>query len=524
MSDPDTEADTHESLDATSLLIPSTYKTRGKIGDPGATGVFGYSTAGSGDGKGVVGQVDSPYTNAVAIYGEAANSDSGASGDGVVGVTQGTGTASSPTSAGSVAYGVRGQAANSNGVNCYGVYGGNNGTGGGTAGVLGWSFADDGQVYGVRGETNSDAAGAAGVWGDTNDGLGETYGVKGTTGSASTGAAGVYGSAATGSGNIYGVKGETDSEGVGAAGVRADTSTGATGVRTDSASGKGLHVTGVNTSPGRGDLPGQYMSLIKDKSASGSSVLALKTVDTSPDGADRFLSFFKGDDTLLGAVEANQNGDGVKYESSGSDYAECMPRLDPDEEIDPAEIVGVVDGAITKRTENAEQAMVVSDRAVVTGNVPGPSQADRADFETVAFVGQVPAKVRGEVEYGDLVVPSGESDGTGEAVDPERWSPGDAPVVGRAMEATDDEEVTRVSVAVGIDDPAMVGPAIAADRERIEAIEGENERLRSELRSKDERIADLEAEVASLREQLDSVEDRVSALTENASSPRPADD
>eukprot|EP01047_Picozoa_sp_COSAG01_P083602 COSAG01_NODE_17563_length_1140_cov_1.959654_2_plen_183_part_01 len=60
------------------------------------------------------------------------------------------------------------------------------------------------------------------------------------------------------------------------------------------------------------------------------------------------------------------------------------------------------------------QVGVISRWAVVEGSAPPSSE--RAAYDRVAFVGIVPVKLRGGVQAGMLVVPSGREDGTAVAV------------------------------------------------------------------------------------------------------------
>ena len=61
---------------------------------------------------------------------------------------------------------------------------------------------------------------------------------------------------------------------------------------------------------------------------------------------------------------------GVVYNTTGADYAEYLPRLDPEEEIDAGDIVGVFGGKVTKQTRGAHQVMVISSAPAVLGNMP----------------------------------------------------------------------------------------------------------------------------------------------------------
>jgi len=100
--------------------------------------------------------------------------------------------------------------------------------------------------------------------------------------------------------------------------------------------------------------------------------------------------------------------------------------------------VGVRGGEVTKRTDDADRALVVSDQSAVAGNSPGQSPEARADYETVGFVG-------------------------------------------RAWESADGDGVERVTVAVGIDDDAVVETALSAQRQRIDELEDAVDELTERL-------------------------------------------
>jgi hypothetical protein len=220
--------------------------------------------------------------------------------------------------------------------------------------------------------------------------------------------------------------------------------------------------------------------------------LAVQMDIDSPDNDDNYIGFFDSTGAATGAIEGSSSGDGINLNSTSADYAEYMPRLDAEERIEPGDVVGVVGDAVTRETADADRAMVVSDQPLVTGNAPGVDSEARADHEIVAFVGQVPVKVRGSVAAGDLLVPSGRADGTAEAIAPEAWQPGEGPLVGRALEADDTEGVSRVRATVGVDDPTVLGEHLAESRERVERLEDENEQLREENDRLRERLAAVE--------------------------------
>jgi len=108
---------------------------------------------------------------------------------------------------------------------------------------------------------------------------------------------------------------------------------------------------------------------------------------------------------------------GVTYESGSADYAEWLERVNPNEKISAGDIVGVTGGKISKYTGNAKQFMVISTKPAMLGNMP--SQGREGSYEKVAFMGQIPVKVRGIISVGDYIIPSGKNDGIGFAVSPD---------------------------------------------------------------------------------------------------------
>jgi hypothetical protein len=105
---------------------------------------------------------------------------------------------------------------------------------------------------------------------------------------------------------------------------------------------------------------------------------------------------------------------GVTYQSGSADYAEWLERLNPNEIITPGDIVGVFGGKISKYTKEAQQYMVISTKPAILGNMPKGGQ--EKFYEKVAFMGQIPVKIRGAVLAGDYILPSGLNDGIGRGV------------------------------------------------------------------------------------------------------------
>ena len=177
------------------------------------------------------------------------------------------------------------------------------------------------------------------------------------------------------------------------------------------------------------------------------------------------------------------NDGGVTYASKGADYAEWIPKENPNEHFNIGEIVGVKNGHITKNTEDAEQIMIVSSRPIVLGNTPPADEADK--YVKVGFMGQVMTMVRGKVNVGDYIVPSGHNDGTAIAVSPEDLTIEQIPLVaGKAWEGTSDYSVIGfVNVAVGLKTTEWVDM----------------------LRSQAENYEDLKAQVNSMNTELEEI-------------------
>lgn len=157
---------------------------------------------------------------------------------------------------------------------------------------------------------------------------------------------------------------------------------------------------------------------------------------------------------ILGLVIYGSYSDinvGVAYESGAGDYAEWLLRANPDELIQPGDVVGVIGGRISREYVHADRFMVVSTSPLLLGNMPENAEEERLS-EKIAFMGQVPVKVMGEVRIGDYILPSGSGDGIAIAVRPEDMLARDYQrIVGIAWEASPaDGFMHLINTAVGI--------------------------------------------------------------------------
>ncbi len=212
-----------------------------------------------------------------------------------------------------------------------------------------------------------------------------------------------------------------------------------------------------------------------NSASSGGDVLVLQSNASEPVNAGVNFITFRSRDGAIGSIEGDGSG-GIRLNSGGGDFAERLPRLRKHEAIEAGDVVGIFGGLVSKTTAGADQLMVVTDRAVVLGNDPGPEA--RSDYEKIAFLGQVPLKVRGPVNLGDLLVASGRADGAARAVAPADYQPiVDGPVVGQAWEASAGG-AGHVTALVGADGRAA---ALQSVVERQQArIEHQDARLESQ--------------------------------------------
>ncbi len=159
---------------------------------------------------------------------------------------------------------------------------------------------------------------------------------------------------------------------------------------------------------------------------------------------------------------------GVTYGSTGADYAEWLEKADPRETFLPGQVVGVLAGKISKKTDGADQIMAVSQIPAVVGNIPQPHEAER--FEKVGFMGQVAVLVRGKVTAGDYIIPSGRNDGIGIALPAKELRAKHlTQILGRAWSDSTSESISSVTVAIGVKTNAGV-EICARQQERIDRL------------------------------------------------------
>lgn len=235
--------------------------------------------------------------------------------------------------------------------------------------------------------------------------------------------------------------------------------------------------------------PDSHIALVENTNTGiSASGLAIQTgANTNPVAGNNYLTFYDGDGDPVGSIDGNGGG-GVNYNSGGADFAEELPVAQGGALPEAADLVGVHGKTVHLRTDDANRIMIVSRAPLMTGNTTPATTADDDRRVPVAFIGQVPVRLRGEAEIGDLIVASGQNDGTARAVAPANYRRAEhGPIAGEAWAEKTTDDVGTVIVAVGLDHSGAVAEQMQNQRARIERLEAENESIK-------ERLAALEAQ------------------------------
>jgi uncharacterized coiled-coil protein SlyX len=263
--------------------------------------------------------------------------------------------------------------------------------------------------------------------------------------------------------------------------------------------GVALHATGTHQSQDDSQ-PNNHAAIIENSASNWPAVMALYMsgeIQSELTTFDNFITFIVRNDAdtadiAVGSIDGNGSG-GVRFNTSGADIAEYIEKLDHEEVIEEADIVGVVNGKITKQLDGAHSIQVISSGAAVAGSSPGEGRNLEHEFGLVAFIGQVPVKVMGKVNAGDYIIASGKNDGKGIAVPADEMTPEFFRLmVGRAWESSSEEAEKRVNTVVGL----AANDAYAY------------------MQKQDQRIASLEQQLSGRMERLDRLAAQMALLTQ----------
>lgn len=174
---------------------------------------------------------------------------------------------------------------------------------------------------------------------------------------------------------------------------------------------------------------------------------------------------------------------GVAFKSGGADYAEWIEKEDYRRDFSSGEIVGIRGGKVSRITEQADHILVISTSPIVLGNEP--QRGLEANFEKVAFMGQVPVRIQGSVQKGDFILPTGDHNGLGYAVSPEDIELSEIPnIVAVAWEDGSNELFNVVNCSIGLDNSGLQELVVQVE-ERMDALE------QSVMNQVDLRLAEL---------------------------------
>lgn len=240
--------------------------------------------------------------------------------------------------------------------------------------------------------------------------------------------------------------------------------------------------------------PNGHVVLVENTGGSNADGLAVQAgPDANPGSATNFLTFYDGDGDPVGTIEGDGSG-GITQTSGGADFAEELAVAEGTSVPDPTDLVGVHGGTIRLDTGGADRLMIVSSQPAVTGNTTPSITADDDRRVAVAFVGQLPVRLRGDAEVGDLIVASGRNDGTARAVTPAEYRRAEhGPIAGQAWSAKTTSGVGEVTVAVGLGHSGAVAKRLQDQQEQIHS-----------LRERVQQVEDLQKRVARLESQSSS--------------------
>jgi hypothetical protein len=133
--------------------------------------------------------------------------------------------------------------------------------------------------------------------------------------------------------------------------------------------------------------------------------------------------------------------------------------------------------------------MVISSAPIVLGNMK--SQEEEHKYEKVAFMGQVPVRIKGTVSLGDYILPSGDHNGFGIAVAPEQMLASDFKrVVGVAWSEAKNSGINTINVAVGLNANAL-STVVDKQQEIIAKQQAQLQALQSSLNKTNSALASL---------------------------------
>ena len=186
------------------------------------------------------------------------------------------------------------------------------------------------------------------------------------------------------------------------------------------------------------------------------------------------------------------SGVGVTYSSGSADYAEWLDRLNPNEQINSGDVIGVYNGKVTKIiTNEAQRVLVVSTNPAILGNTPEDGNTD--NFEKIAFLGQVPVKVKDEVISGDYLIPSGDNLGYAIGISKDEIQPNQFKhIIGIAWSSSIINHYDYVKMAIGLNSNDLAD-LVSSQQTQINALDRRLKAIENNLASNDNDTLQREA-------------------------------
>ncbi|WP_235297466.1 hypothetical protein [Portibacter marinus] len=203
---------------------------------------------------------------------------------------------------------------------------------------------------------------------------------------------------------------------------------------------------------------------------------------------------------------------GSTFSSGSADYAEYLPKINMLETFYPGDVVGVVNGKITKDISQATQLMVISSDPLVLGNMP--LSGDEQFYEKVAFMGQVPVKVKGAVNSGDYLIADEENPGFAKAVSPKDLTLNDCKkIVGISWGSSELKGTNFVNTAIGLNNNDVI-PLLENQVKEMEKLKVEMNEIKKYISDNEALLSDLVPGYAEAKagRKLDYDEDLLAAF------------
>jgi hypothetical protein len=216
-------------------------------------------------------------------------------------------------------------------------------------------------------------------------------------------------------------------------------------------------------------------------------------------GLDGYYQSLGAIEGMTAPEELGLDGAVLAYSSPERDYAEYIEKMNESDTFQEGDVVGIFAGKVSHKTEGADQIMAISSTPIVVGNWPGRTETDK--YALVAFLGQVPVRVKGIVRKGDFIVSSGEEDGTAIAISPAFVdSTVIDRIVGRSWESSDETDVKVVNTLVGFPyEVQSIEIQLAETKERMESLSRFNKALDQDLADK---YAKRQRQLTMLKEKI----------------------